>query len=315
MKLHEYREDFLDLAAITADNVGIPVEAVIRDYYLVMLLQRLEQSEFADVCVFKGGTSLSKCYPSSIKRFSEDVDLTYLPTEGASDQQIEKKIKKIEKIMSEGFDSEFEAGWRRKRAKASNVFFTLGDNQYKIKLEIGSSVRPDPYEKKTLKAYVHEQLEQMNMPERIQQYELAPVTLLTLSIERTFLDKIMAVKRHAYSGELATHARHIYDVTTLMNMPEIKAFLSNTDELKPLLRTTKVTDHYYIEKRDIKMPPEYDPTGPYGFSNWEKYLDSNVKKVYESLHQDLLYTDEKQDFARAIDTFKTIDSIFASIDE
>ena len=48
-----------------------------------------EISEYADKCVFKGGTSLSKCYPGSIQRFSEDIDLTYIPDDATSKKQDE----------------------------------------------------------------------------------------------------------------------------------------------------------------------------------------------------------------------------------
>ena len=79
MKLHEYPSEFSDLTELTAEYIGIPSSAVKRDYYIVMMLQKLERSCYADTCIFKGGTSLSKCYPGSIERFSEDIDLTYLP--------------------------------------------------------------------------------------------------------------------------------------------------------------------------------------------------------------------------------------------
>ena len=55
----------------------IPESAVKRDYYIVLLLEKLGNSTYAEKCVFKGGTSLSKCYPGSIERFSEDIDLTF----------------------------------------------------------------------------------------------------------------------------------------------------------------------------------------------------------------------------------------------
>ena len=55
MRLHENEEDFRDLCSITAGYIGIPEDAVRRDYYIVSMLQKLEKSEFADCCVFKGG--------------------------------------------------------------------------------------------------------------------------------------------------------------------------------------------------------------------------------------------------------------------
>ena len=73
MRLHENEEDFRDLCSITAGYIGIPEDAVRRDYYIVSMLQKLEKSEFADCCVLKGGSSRSKCCPCAIARFPDDV--------------------------------------------------------------------------------------------------------------------------------------------------------------------------------------------------------------------------------------------------
>jgi predicted nucleotidyltransferase component of viral defense system len=64
MKLHNDRENFSDLIALTAEYIGIPQAAVRRDCYIVRLLQNLQNSEFADQCVFKGGTS--DCYLTTV---------------------------------------------------------------------------------------------------------------------------------------------------------------------------------------------------------------------------------------------------------
>ena len=53
--------------------------------------------------------------------------------------------------------------------------------------EIDSSVRPDPYEKRTIKTYIQEYLEHIGNEEVIKEYDLNPVTLNTLCIERTFI--------------------------------------------------------------------------------------------------------------------------------
>ena len=106
MRLHLQKEEFNDLAALTAEFVHIPVSAVRRDYYIVMILQQLEMSEYADLCVFKGGTSLSKCYPGTINRFSEDIDLTFIPQEQLGDKQYDRKLKQVEKVLAAGFQME-----------------------------------------------------------------------------------------------------------------------------------------------------------------------------------------------------------------
>ena len=71
-----------------------------------------------------------------------------------------------------------------------------------MKLEIGSSVRPDPYSKRVLKTYIQEYLEKQEMEDVIAEYELKEVVINVLAIERTFLDKVMSVKRHAICGTL-----------------------------------------------------------------------------------------------------------------
>ena len=310
MKLHEYQYEFKDLISIVASKLHIPESAVERDYYIVLLLKNLENSEYADKCVFKGGTSLSKCYPGSIERFSEDIDLTFLGME-LSDKACDKSIKQIEAIMATGAQTDKITAERSNRSKSMYVWFANEDN--KIKLEIGSSVRPDPYSKKTFKSYIHEFLEEQGAEDDIQKFELASVTLNVLHIERTFIDKIMSVKRHAICESLDKKVRHIYDVTRLFTLPEIQDFLRDKTELKRLIRITKETDAYYLEKREITK--EYNPNGAYDFDSWKQYLTPQIRLRYETLHKDLLYTDEQQKFDDALQAFSDISKIFAEISE
>lgn len=310
MKLHEFPIEFRDLISIVASRKHLPESAVERDYYIVLLLKNLAESEYADRCVFKGGTSLSKCYPGSIERFSEDIDLTYLGMD-ESDKACDKAIKRIEDIMTVGADTEKIGAERSNRSKSMYVWFGNRENQ--VKLEIGSSVRPDPYSKKQLKSYIQEFLEENGGEEDVLKYEFEEITLNVLNIERTFVDKLMSVKRHAICGTIDKKVRHIYDVTRLFNLPEIQAFLENKSELKRIIEITKQTDSYYLQKRNISK--EYNPTGAYDCESWKHYLDDKVRTEYENLHKDLLYTDEKQSFEDAIKAFESINRILESIGE
>ena len=88
MNLHNNKNVFNDLINIVAQKKNIPASAVERDYYLVQALLFLSRSAYCNYCVFKGGTSLSKCFPKSIERFSEDIDLTYINTDEKSEKGI-----------------------------------------------------------------------------------------------------------------------------------------------------------------------------------------------------------------------------------
>jgi hypothetical protein len=123
----------------------------------------------------------------------------------------------------------------------------------------------------------------------------------------------MSVKRHAICGTLLQKVRHIYDVTVLFRRPDIQEFLLDTSHLKELLQLTKETDNFYLQKRHISK--EYDPVGPYAFENWQMYFDDEIRSRYESLHEDLLYTSEKQHFEDAVRTFTKISQLFSQIGE
>ena len=308
MKLHEFPSEFRDLISIVAKDKHLPESAIERDYYIVLLLKNLADSEYIEKCVFKGGTSLSKCYPGSIERFSEDIDLTFLGMD-ENDKTCDKAIKRIEKIMTVGAFTDKINEERSNRSKSMYVWF--GDKSNRVKLEIGSSVRPDPYSKKTLKTYIQEFLEQHNGTEDVIKYELEEITLNVLNIERTFVDKLMSVKRHAICGSIEKKVRHIYDVVRLFSLPQVKEFNEDKAELKRLIAITKQTDSYYLEKRNISQ--EYNPNGAYDFESWSCYLNEQVRSVYENLHKELLYTDEQQNFDDALATFSEISNVLKGI--
>ena len=310
MKLHEFPSEFRDLISIVAKDKHLPESAIERDYYIVLLLKNLADSEYIEKCVFKGGTSLSKCYPGSIERFSEDIDLTFLGMD-ENDKTCDKAIKRIEKIMTVGAFTDKINEERSNRSKSMYVWF--GDKSNRVKLEIGSSVRPDPYSKKTLKTYIQEFLEQHNGTEDVIKYELEEIILNVLNIERTFVDKLMSVKRHAICGSIEKKVRHIYDVVRLFSLPQVKEFIEDKAELKRLIAITKQTDSYYLEKRNISQ--EYDPNGAYDFESWSCYLNEQVRSVYENLHKELLYTDEQQNFDDALATFSEISNVLKGVGE
>ena len=88
--------------------------------------------------------------------------------------------------------------------------------------------------------------------------------------------------------------------------------ISSKYELKRLLRLTKQTDSMYLEKRNI--PENYHPTGAFDFTAWKSEF-MKAKDAYERLHEDLLYTDEKQIFDDAVDTFEKLNNLFCEIGE
>jgi hypothetical protein len=69
-------EDRREALAVAAGRLRRPVHLLEKDIWVVWTIQTLFQAPFARHLAFKGGTSLSKAY-GIIRRFSEDVDITY----------------------------------------------------------------------------------------------------------------------------------------------------------------------------------------------------------------------------------------------
>ena len=219
----------------TAAFKNIPQDAVIKDYMICSILQKLSESEYINKCIFKGGTSLSKCYEGAIERFSEDIDLTYLPDENESTKSIERNLKNIEKLLAEGFEIEKIEAERSNRNKSAYLSKNILGSRCRIKLEIGSSVRPEPYNLLSVKTYFQEFLESIDKSEAkavIAEYGLKNFEVNVLDIVRTFIDKIFAVKRHVLEGSINNKARHLYDIVRLYNREEIVSFVAVKDEFK-----------------------------------------------------------------------------------
>jgi hypothetical protein len=74
--LHLPVDDRREALNVAADHSGRPAHLLEKDVWVVWALATLYGSALGEHLVFKGGTSLSKAY-GVIRRFSEDVDLTY----------------------------------------------------------------------------------------------------------------------------------------------------------------------------------------------------------------------------------------------
>ena len=70
--LHNDKEAFNDIIVATSNALGIEMAIVEKDYYVSLLLNEINKN-YPDI-IFKGGTSLSKCY-KIINRFSDDIDI------------------------------------------------------------------------------------------------------------------------------------------------------------------------------------------------------------------------------------------------
>lgn len=75
MKLHMDRFSFLNIIGLVHEVSGIREDILEKDYYVKLLLKEISDKQKTLPAYFKGGTALYKAQ-KSIRRFSEDIDLT-----------------------------------------------------------------------------------------------------------------------------------------------------------------------------------------------------------------------------------------------
>ncbi len=82
MNLHHDHEAFSELIVAASNELHIPPGIVEKDYYVTLALRELASR--VKGMVFKGSTSLTKCY-QILDCFSEDIDISYAASEGIPD--------------------------------------------------------------------------------------------------------------------------------------------------------------------------------------------------------------------------------------
>lgn len=90
MKLHKDKYAFLTLIHKIHDRSRIREDILEKDYYVTLLLKELSEKQEQLPAYFKGGTALYKAL-KSIRRFSEDIDLT-VDIGGCSSSQAKKRL-------------------------------------------------------------------------------------------------------------------------------------------------------------------------------------------------------------------------------
>jgi predicted nucleotidyltransferase component of viral defense system len=296
MILHLQKELFSQLIEATASDMGINPLYIEKDYWVCYVLKNLSQSEYIDVAIFKGGTSLSKAY-KIIERFSEDIDLA-LMVEGLSGNQIKTLIKKIEKDI---LDTNFtEVKIDNLTSKGSQFRKTVhaypqlekgnfGHATENIILEINSFSKPTQYLKVPIATYISELLYKQ-APELIEEHELKEFEINVLDIKRTFCEKISAIARASYESDenytgLKNKIRHFYDIYFLMQQEEIKKFIESEDFISTI-KSVRVDDSNQFGEAWTRIEVSKTPI----FLDTKNVMD-RLKSYYQTNFRDLVYSD------------------------
>ncbi|MDO4922241.1 MAG: nucleotidyl transferase AbiEii/AbiGii toxin family protein [Phascolarctobacterium sp.] len=218
MLIHNNREEFQELISVISKEKGIEEWIVEKDYYVTIILKYLTQA-LPDL-VFKGGTSLSKCY-RIISRFSEDIDLTthVKPTEGQK-RNIKSRILAIIQELNLKLDNPDEILSRRNYNKYIIKYKSVIpiENDFiesQIILETVYKTIAFPVVQLPVNNIMGDYLSEKNLP-FIENYQLEPFVMPVQELSRTFADKIFAICDYYLAAKESSNSRHIYDIYMLL---------------------------------------------------------------------------------------------------
>ncbi len=223
---------------VAASNSGRPAHLLEKDVWVVWCLDALFSSPLGEHLVFKGGTSLSKAY-GAIRRFSEDVDLTYDIRTIAPDLVNTNEDNPVPQNRSQGKKWSAQARerlpvWVRDQAlpvisqrlkddklnataeaKDDKIFVTYdpletgsGYVSPAVMLEFGARSTGEPSE-------IHEVV--CDAAQYLEMLEFPTAKPKTMKAERTFWEKATAIHVFCVQGKLKGErfARHWYDLVRL----------------------------------------------------------------------------------------------------
>ena len=294
--LFNNKDVFEQVILKVSGDTGIDAAIIEKDYYVTLFLKRIV--ELQPNIVFKGGTSLSKCY-KIINRFSEDIDLN-IDTESKVTEGQRKKLKENIVTVINEFSFTLENAENVKSKRNYNKYLIeypaiFSSNFIKEHLIIETAVftRAYPYEKMSASSIIYDYLYNNGYEKIISEYnELLPFKTNVQSADRTFIDKLYALGDYYLDNCVQEHSRHIYDIFKLYNIVEIN------EGLKQLVKEVYIEREPNKQCRSAKAGVDMNTL-------LQEIIDKDVyKKDYEERTSKMLF--EYVPYSEAIEVLQKI---------
>lgn len=247
MNLHNNKEIFRDAVIFASQKFKLPQSYIEKDYWVTFALHRIFNHAISEQIVFKGGTSLSKCF-GIVDRFSEDIDLVLLRKENESGNQSREKLKLVTRLVSEILPEIHLDGITNKKGmirKTAHSFVRLfegdlGQIRNEIILEATWLGYYEPYTARKVSSMVYQALTKTEDTTIVNSYGLEPFDVQVLEPVRTLCEKIMSLVRFSWSDDpvfnLRNKIRHTYDLNRMLIQPDIHEFFLSDEFEKMLMR-------------------------------------------------------------------------------
>ena len=320
----------VEVLKLLENKTGLNAKSIEKDWWVTFVLNALFNGMYGSHLVFKGGTSLSKCW-RIIDRFSEDIDLAidreFLGFAGElTKREIGKKLRKascsfirnelkadIERfILNCGIDKEqflLEANITEESNVDPETLYlhyesVLDNSDYvfnTVKIEVGSRSLMEPSEEVLVKSIIGELLPNAEFSDN--EFKVKAVLPQRTMLEKAFL--LHEMLQSPTTGKVINRmSRHLYDLEKLMDNSYCKNALNDSnlyhDIVKHREQFTSMAGVDYTTHQPETIcfvPPDVV------LKNWEK--------DYQLMQENMIYGDSLS-FKELIDRIRELNHRFNS---
>lgn len=253
----------LNIFLEVAERASLHESSVEKDWWVVQTLSAIFSMKYAEVLIFKGGTSLSKGW-NLIQRFSEDIDLAldreFLGFTGElSKGDIKKLRRKSYQFITEVFTIELknkftELGFENVLVKYREVenhdqdpliieiyYPTLTNKNSYLKpsvlVEVGSRSLKEPFTQRSFGTIISEVFADRPFSDK-------PISIPVVNPERTFLEKIFLLHEEFQKPQdkirVERLSRHLYDIEKLSQTEYAEIALQDTELYNTIVRHREI---------------------------------------------------------------------------
>jgi len=313
MNLHLDHDSFKGIMLRVSNEQNIRADILEKDYYVTLLLYELSKKQCEIKAYFKGGTALYKAL-RSIKRFSEDIDLTVYIEDCASNNQSKKRLE----VAVKGYTSmdylPDDVGNENHKGAVTAVYgyqsqFSIDEDDAlqrfgKVKVEGTSFTVSEPIEKFVISPLIYDMATEQEREILEKQFEVKSFLIDTIKLERIFADKVFATEFYYTRGMYFDTAKHIYDLIILYNLPQIQNMLKD----KELFH--RMTE--YKRKEELVRKGGIDSTIKIGEFKYLHFAMENeeFKSEYEKMQNIYIFDEhDKLELKNATDVFDALKEI------
>lgn len=311
-------------------NSGITPKALEKDWWVTLTLKALFQTLYKESLIFKGGTSLSKCW-KLINRFSEDIDIALSPSLFGMEYQESPGSGYLNRLKRNGcaFTS------NELRTALIEQFAALGVPEEKITVEAGE-ISPNMHDKDPQELYVRytslydpnpyladEVKIEVSVRSKLEPYTPMPITSLlhkyfpnaayaeepfeVLAVEpkKTFLEKAFLLHEQFHRDSTVIikterMSRHYHDLSMMMNTNVCAEALADKELYAAIVKHRRYYNKIKGIDYDLLQTPYIDFYPP-------KEMLDGYKADYKVMREHMIYgepPDETQLFKMINDLIK-----------